>query len=339
MSAHGTARRAAGLSPVGVLLCGIAAAAACMLLLYAPWYPTYAPGQVLEHALYGLLADRLPFALFALLLGRLPLTIAVVLLLVLVLLPVGLAKNLREDHRPRRGTPSDSADPVLVRSLAHLRARAEEEGIPWSPGFETEGGARGVLEILNVIETQPAEGRRPVSGGAQASAASPESAPADEPAAAQHGSPAPGPSPEPDPSPVESSPEPGPVPSDPVPSESFPAESSPAESSPATASQTVAASGRSDLTTAAPPRRRTAEDIGEAGDVRSFSRASWSPGSNGSVYTSTSVYTSSRLTGEDPADARHGDERDGEERDGEDPRGDGGIGDVGRGAQDGEEGR
>ena len=67
MSAHGTARRAAGLSPVGVLLCGIAAAAACMLLLYAPWYPTYAPGQVLEHALYGLLADHLPFALFALL--------------------------------------------------------------------------------------------------------------------------------------------------------------------------------------------------------------------------------------------------------------------------------
>lgn len=328
MSAHGTARRAAGPSPIGVLLCGIAAAAACMLLLYAPWYPTYAPGQVLEHALYGLLADHLPYALFALLLGRFPLTVAVVLLLVLALLPVGLATNLREDHRPRRGTPSDSADPVLVRSLAHLRARAEEEGIPWSPGFETEGGARGVLEILHAIETQPAEGRRPVSGGAQASAASPEPAPADEPAAAQHGSPAPGPSP------AESSPEPGPIPSDPVPSESFPAKYSPAESS-----QTVAASGRSDLTTAAPPHRRTAEDIGEAGDARSFSRASWSPGSSGSVYTSTSVYTSSRLTGEDPADARHGDERDGEERDGEDPRGDGGIGDVGRGAQDGEEGR
>ena len=58
----------------------------------------------------------------------------------------------------------------LELGIAELRALADEAGLPWHSRYETEGGARGFLEILRALQDGPARVRRTAGATAAGSA-------------------------------------------------------------------------------------------------------------------------------------------------------------------------
>ena len=96
--------------------------------------------------------------------------------------------SAREQRTPargaRRGTSAATAGggvPAERRSVAELGEMARTAGIRWRPEYATEGGARGLLEILRALEngTAPAEiaGPEPSLGPESGAGAGPAPAP------------------------------------------------------------------------------------------------------------------------------------------------------------------
>ena len=59
----------------------------------------------------------------------------------------------------------------LELGIAELRGLADEAGLPWHSRYETEGGARGLLEILRALQDGPARVRRAAGTAAAAATA------------------------------------------------------------------------------------------------------------------------------------------------------------------------
>lgn len=186
--AHG-ARARRGLPPGVILLCGLLAAAACLLLLFGPFYPPrMSPGETVRLWFLLLLDGNGPYLLTRVLWERFFLVSAALLVLVLAVLPWRAARKAQRGHRgagrtgavPTREGPTSrttrktrtvlsssvsfSDDGRLLdeqnqgtgeiqRSIPQLRMMARAAGIPWHTDFETEGGARGFLEILRALQT------------------------------------------------------------------------------------------------------------------------------------------------------------------------------------------
>ena len=55
--------------------------------------------------------------------------------------------------------------------IAELRGLADEAGLPWHSRYETEGGARGFLEILRALQDGPTKVRRAAGTAAAAATA------------------------------------------------------------------------------------------------------------------------------------------------------------------------
>lgn len=184
-----------GLPSVVILLLGALAAGVCLLLLFGPFYaPNPPPGELTRYLLLGLLDGRGPFVIQDLLWNRFVLIVAVLLVLVLAVLPWWAVRSQRRSglgggHRSGEADDAAGATPAgaggmratrtvhrtsltfsddgrvldeerpdaatIQRSIPELRAMARATGIPWNTVFETEGGARGFLEILRALSTGP----------------------------------------------------------------------------------------------------------------------------------------------------------------------------------------
>lgn len=198
-------RQARALPPALIALGGALVAGLCLLLLLGPFYPEHArPADHLQRWLMMLLDGRGPFTLQRLLSFQFPLLLILLFGTVLVLAPwrraVHLRRerlgtdqatekpSLREQRTPargaRRGTSAATAGggvPAERRSVAELGEMARTAGIRWRPEYATEGGARGLLEILRALEngTAPAEiaGPEPSLGPESGAGAGPAPAP------------------------------------------------------------------------------------------------------------------------------------------------------------------
>lgn len=187
------------LAPGVILLLGSATMAACLLLLFGPFYPEYrSPGQLLRSRLLLLLGPDGPRALWQLLENLFVPLVVVVLAVLLVLVPLGIASERQRRprgpaddprlargilagppgtplatarvHRSQRSTAVTFLDDggiagggdagELRRGIAELRLMARADGIPWHTDYETEGGARAFLEILRALHAGPVEARR-----------------------------------------------------------------------------------------------------------------------------------------------------------------------------------
>lgn len=219
-------RRQGRLMPTLALLLGLLCVAVCMLLLFGPMYEEYAnPGFLVAGAAYAALAPVLPWWIYVLLMERFTVVALIILLLVLAVLPWGIA---RFRQRASRSRPSSTAPPawtstsswssggssalsggiswqvtrtqrsssvtfgdddllvsddgagagVGLMSVQDLKAMAGVAGIPWKSVYETEGGARALLEILRALHAGPSA--RSSSDSTRCSAAEPrtEDAPA-----------------------------------------------------------------------------------------------------------------------------------------------------------------
>ncbi|MDN5901214.1 MAG: hypothetical protein L0H74_14245 [Brachybacterium sp.] len=184
-----------GLPPVVILLLGMLIAGACLPLLFGSFYaPNPPPGEMVRYLLLGLLDGRGPFFVQDLLWNRFVLIVAVLLVLVLAVLPwwavrsqrrggrsgghridvsfgaagstspgTGGTRVTRTEHRSSLtfsddGRILDEECPgalTIERSVPELRSMARATRIPWNTVFETEGGARGFLEILRALSTGP----------------------------------------------------------------------------------------------------------------------------------------------------------------------------------------
>lgn len=219
-------RRQGRLMPTLALLLGLLCVAVCMLLLFGPMYEEYAnPGFLVAGAAYAALAPVLPWWIYVLLMERFTVVALIILLLVLAVLPWGIA---RFRQRASRSRPSSTAPPAWtstsswssggssalsggiswqvtrtqrsssvtfgdddllvsddgagagegLMSVQDLKAMAGAAGIPWKSVYETEGGARALLEILRALHAGPSA--RSSSDSTRCSAAEPrtEDAPA-----------------------------------------------------------------------------------------------------------------------------------------------------------------
>ena len=198
-------RQVRALPPALIALGGALVAGLCLLLLLGPFYQQYAgPADHMQHWLMMMLDGRGPFALERLLRFRFPLLLVLLFGAVLVLVPWRRAVHLqrgrrgadqaspgqaaREQRAMSRGTvraapaaavPRDET--AEQRSVAELGEMARTAGIRWRPEYATEGGARGLLEILRALEngTAPAEiaGPEPSLGPESGAGAGPAPAP------------------------------------------------------------------------------------------------------------------------------------------------------------------
>jgi hypothetical protein len=183
--------RPRGLPPAVVLLLGLLTTAVCLLLLFGPFYPYgVTPGRILQLQLLELLDGRGPYVLRSLLWDRFGLIVTVVLALLLAVLPwravrrhrgasdgagpagtagpaPGGGRITRTTTRTVRRTSLTFSDDGRILDEAHpgsgtldlgvpeLRAMARGTGLPWHTDYETEGGARGFLEVLRAVHTGP----------------------------------------------------------------------------------------------------------------------------------------------------------------------------------------
>ena len=69
------------------------------------------------------------------------------------------------------GTAGAAPGEGLELGIAELQALADEAGLPWHSRYETEGGARGFLEILRALQDGPTKVRRAAGTAAAAATA------------------------------------------------------------------------------------------------------------------------------------------------------------------------
>lgn len=240
------------LPPPLIALGGALTAGFCLLLLFGPFYKAHAaPSDHLQMWLRMLLGGRAPFALQQLVWDRFPLLMVLLFGTVLVLLPWRRAVRLR---RERRAVSLTGGEETSRPSVAELEEMARSAGLRWRPDYATEGGARGLLEVLRVLEngTAPKEALPP--GPAQAPASHIEAAVEEEAAAEEEADAVAGPS---------------------------------IAASPATPASALAGTDREDGTAPAELNDPDAEDLSGGYEV---SAPAWAPSYNGSVYTSTTLY-------------------------------------------------
>lgn len=195
----GSEPRSRVLAPSVILLLGLATLAACLLLLFGPFYPEYrGPAQLLQSRLLLLLGPDGPRALRQLALYQFVPVVVAVLAVALVLVPWRTAAGRQRrpsgasaQGRPTRGLAGGSAGAgvsiarvrraertaavafaddggitggddagVLRHSVPALRLMARAAGVPWHTDYETEGGARAFLEVLRALHAGPVEVRR-----------------------------------------------------------------------------------------------------------------------------------------------------------------------------------
>lgn len=193
----------------------------------------------------------------------------------------------------------------LELGIAELRGLADEAGLPWHTRYETEGGARGFLEILRALQDGPARVRRAAGTAAGSAVTAATATEAGESAPVERADAVPS-----DPAPSD----PGPVDSDlSAPSDSDTAPFEVAPPAPVPWGATPFDSATSASATFGP--EVSAPSGGEptaSSDPASSDHALWSPGDVGSVYTPTTLYSSGQ-GGEDASGDLSDDDGDREE--------------------------
>lgn len=157
------------LPPPLIALSGALTAGFCLLLLFGPFYEAHAaPSDHLRMWLLMLLDGRGPIALQQLVWNRFPLLMVLLFGTVLVLLPWRRAVRLRRELPIASLTGGEE---TIRHSVAELEEMARSAGLRWRPDYATEGGARGLLEVLRVLEngTAPEEALPPEPAQAPAS--------------------------------------------------------------------------------------------------------------------------------------------------------------------------
>lgn len=291
-----------GMPPTAVLALAVPVILACLLLLIGPFYAQgQTPYWLLQVRLQMLLGDHLPPDAASLLHEDLPGVLLMFCVVLLGVIPYQMAKRA---HAVRRREAADAARsragqaasgepdaegspaPTLDIGIADLRARARRAGIPWDAAYETEGGARGLLEILRVLHRDPADSDEGATGDRSGEGAEPEmsavpAVPGGEGELPSGAAPVMPESVMPDPV------VPDPVVPDPV-------------AATAVAPAAVALTDVAPTTEAPEPASPPGAPAGAA--ERPRVGTSWNSASFGSVYASTSLYTSERLEGRDGID-------------------------------------
>lgn len=214
-AAVGGPRSAGPMPHWAVLVAGVLATAVCLFLLFVPLFPGQPPpGQLVQYWVRDLLGTWAPSSLVRLVRNRFVLLTVALLALVLVVLPWSVARRTATGARTASRTassPSSQRTPegrlegsqrpgprAETRTVGRLQEMAGAAGIPWRPQFETEGGARGLLELVHALdaarpEVQDDTGTTTPSRSAEAEqpAAAGQAADAREPGPADAGQPSP----------------------------------------------------------------------------------------------------------------------------------------------------
>lgn len=186
-AAAGGPRSPGAMPPWTVLVVGALGTFVCLVLLWVPIVSGQLPlGLILQAWVRELIGDWAPSVLVRLVDDQFVLLTAAVLGLLLVLLPGNAARKaapaLRRAAAARttpgpaparkrapRQKPAPPQPPLrtpdgrledlrrpgrstVTRTVGELRRMAGSAGIPWRAQFETEGGARGLLEVLHALD-------------------------------------------------------------------------------------------------------------------------------------------------------------------------------------------
>lgn len=274
-----------GVPPTAVLALAVPVILVCLVLLIGPFYDDgQRPFRLLRVRLEMLLGDHLPRGATSLLHEDFFMVLMLFCVLLLGVIPYQSAKRAhavrrREQagatgRRAERGTAGTAGAesvattdvPTLTIGVEELRGRASRAGIPWDSAYETAGGARALLEILRELRRDPVEpGGDATSDSNGAGAGRESSAVPAGPVGADELAPGAAPV--------------IPVPVAPHGAEPDAVEPDGAEPEPAAALET------SESPASQPP-----------------AEPAWTPTYSGSVYTSTTLYSSERLEGQDATD-------------------------------------